>query len=73
MPSDFDEPISPTFEKVLQKFKCALEADEGVEEVSIARLHALLQVGKVPKSEEIEEALFSAVDGGSGGRRHDQD
>lgn len=64
MPIDLDEPISPTFEKVLQQFKDALEADDGVDGASIARLHALLQIGKVPKPEEIEEALFGAPEGG---------
>ena len=64
MPSDFDEPISPTFEKVLQKFEGALEADDGVDEASINRIIALLQIGKLPKPEEIEEALFGAPEGG---------
>lgn len=67
MPADLDEPISPTFEKVLQQFKGALEADGGVDGASITRLHALLQIGKVPKPEEIEEALFGAPEGGVDG------
>lgn len=64
---DLDEPISPTFEKVLQQFRDALETDDGVDGASIARLHALLQIGKVPKPEEIEVALFGAPEGGVDG------
>lgn len=67
MLSDHDEPISPTFEKVLQQFKGALEADDGVDDASITRLHALLQIGKIPKPEEIEEALFGAPEGKDNG------
>lgn len=53
-----NEPLSPTVNKVLDKYFAALQADEDINNEAANRLDALLRTGKVPKFEEIDAALF---------------
>lgn len=51
-------PISPTLDKVLQKFLEVMKADEAIENAAADRLDTLLRSGKVPKPDEISAALY---------------
>jgi hypothetical protein len=53
-----DDPLSPTVTKVLDEYLAALHADNAIDNEAADRLDALLRKGKVPKSEEIDAALF---------------
>jgi hypothetical protein len=53
-----DDPLSPTGTRVLDAFLAALRADADISDQIVGRLDALLRKGKVPKSDEIEVALF---------------
>ena len=52
------EAISPTVKKILDEYRVALHADGEINNEAVDRLDALLRKGKVPKSEEIDAALF---------------
>jgi hypothetical protein len=57
MSEEQENPISPTVSKVLDEYLAALEEDEEIDSEAATRLDALLRQGKVPKFEEIDEAL----------------
>lgn len=52
-----DEPISPTFKKILDEFLAALQEDEDVNNETARKLDALLRQGKTPKFEDIDAVL----------------
>lgn len=58
MDQDQGSPISPTLEKVLEKYLEVMKADEAIENAAAERLDTLLQSGKTPKPDEISAALF---------------
>jgi hypothetical protein len=64
LPMDQDQgsPISPTLEKVLEKFLEVMKADEAIDHDAADRLDSLLRSGKVPKPDEISAALFPPPD-----------
>jgi len=53
-----NEPVSPTLKKVLDQYLVALHADEELGAEAVDRLDALLRKGGVPKSDDIDAALF---------------
>jgi len=57
------ESISPTVEKVLDKFIAALHADEDIDTAAADRLDVLLRGHKVPKVDDIDAALLPPPNG----------
>lgn len=53
-----DKPISPTVKKVLDEYLAALHTDEEIDNEAADRLDALLRMGKIPKPDDINVALF---------------
>lgn len=58
-----DDPLSPTVTKVLDEYLAVLHADNAIENDAADRLDALLRKGKVPKTEQIDAALFPPAKG----------
>lgn len=52
------EMLSPTVEKVLDEYILLLQSDEMIQNEAAERLDSLLRNGKVPKFDEIDQALF---------------
>ena len=52
------ESISPTVKRVIDEYIAALHADKEIDNEAVGRLDALLRKGKVPKSDDIDAALF---------------
>lgn len=57
MSENQDNPLSPTVSKVLDEYLATLEGDEDIDNNAAQRLDTLLRKGKVPKFEDIDEAL----------------
>lgn len=57
-----DNPISPTVTKVLDEYRQSLHSDEGLSNELADRLDGLLRKGRVPKIDDIDEALFSSAE-----------
>jgi hypothetical protein len=53
-----DESISPTVKKILDEFITNLRADDEIDNQAVNRLDELLRNGKLPKFDDIDEALF---------------
>lgn len=53
-----NESISPTVNKVLDEYIAVLHADEEIDIEAADRLDSLLRKGKIPKSDDIDTALF---------------
>jgi len=53
--------VPPTVLQVIEKFVTAMRADPAIADDSIDRLKNLLLKGTVPKPEEINAALFEAL------------
>lgn len=50
--------LSPTVLHVIEQFIAAMRTDDGIQDDAIDRFEKLLQKGFVPKSDEINAALF---------------
>jgi hypothetical protein len=57
------ESISPTVKKVLDEFINVLRTNGEVDIQSVNNLDKLLQIGKIPKFEEIDDALSPPTNG----------
>jgi len=57
------ESISPTVKKVLDEYIAVLHADGEINNEAADRLDALLRMGKVPKFDDIDAALFPPPNG----------
>jgi hypothetical protein len=53
-----EKPVSPTVTRVLDAYIDALRSDEDLSEEQVKRLDSLLREGKVPKIDDIDEALY---------------
>ncbi len=56
--ADKNESLSPTVTKVLDEYIAVLHADAEIDNEAVDRLNAVLREGKIPKSDEIDAALF---------------
>lgn len=56
--ADKNESISPTVTKVLDEYIAVLHADAEIDNEAVDRLNAVLREGKIPKSDDIDAALF---------------
>lgn len=52
------ESISPTVKRVLDEFIAVLHADDKIDNQAVDRINKLLQNGKLPNFDDIDEALF---------------
>lgn len=57
MSDEHENPLSPTVSKVLDEYLATLEGDEDIDNEAAKRLDTLLRQGKVPRFEDIDEAL----------------
>ena len=57
MSEQHNEPLSPTFTKLLDAYLEALTGDVEIDDDAAIRLNALLRQGKIPKPVDIDAAL----------------
>jgi len=53
-----NESISPTVKKILDEFINVLRTNDVIDDQSVNNLDKLLRTGKIPKPDEIDDALF---------------
>ena len=56
--------LSPTVQKVIEKFVSVMVEDPDIPDDAIERLQTLLNLGPVPKNEEIKSAMFEPPEAG---------
>lgn len=57
------ETLSPTVKKIFDEFFSVLNAADEIDKQSLNNLNQLLQTGKIPTFDEIENALFPPLIG----------
>jgi hypothetical protein len=56
--TDQDTELPPIVIKVLDAFLQAMRSDESIDDAAAGRLDTLLREGRIPKQDEIDDALF---------------
>lgn len=57
MSEEPEHPLSPTVAKILDQYLAVLEEDENIDAEAAKRLNNILRQGKIPKFEDIDNAL----------------